>query len=139
MDDNLALGLAGREGAALRERLRAELPHPFLVAFSRWMCVRARFPEDIVEQAAADGVRQYVILGAGLDSFAGIAAEMGEPFVSRFLPGEIDQLLREHGFGEIADFGPHEARETYFQGRTDIAISGAQRLIAATVMPAATP
>ena len=27
-------------------------------------------PEDIVEQAAADGVRQYVILGAGLDSFA---------------------------------------------------------------------
>ena len=70
IDDYLALGLAGREGAALRERLRAELPHPFLVAFSRWMCVRARFPEDTVEQAAADGVRQYVILGAGLDSFA---------------------------------------------------------------------
>jgi methyltransferase (TIGR00027 family) len=70
IDDYLALGLAGREGAELRERLRAELPHPFLVAFSRWMCVRARFPEDIVEQAAADGVRQYVILGAGLDSFA---------------------------------------------------------------------
>jgi O-methyltransferase involved in polyketide biosynthesis len=70
IDDYLALGLAGREGAELRERLRAELPHPFLVAFSRWMCVRARFPEDIVEQAAADGVRQYVIFGAGLDSFA---------------------------------------------------------------------
>ena len=70
IDDYLALGLAGREGAALRERLRAELPHPFLVAFSRWMCVRARFPEDIVEQAAADAVRQYVILGVGLDSFA---------------------------------------------------------------------
>jgi hypothetical protein len=64
---------------------------------------------------------------------------MGEPFVSRFLPGEIDQLLREDGFGEIADFGPHEARETYFQGRTDIDIAGAQRLIAATVMPATTP
>jgi methyltransferase (TIGR00027 family) len=72
-------------------------------------------------------------------AFAGIAAEMGEPFVSRFLPGEIDRLLREHGFGEIADFGPHEARETYFQGRTDIDIAGAQRLIAATVMPEATP
>jgi O-methyltransferase involved in polyketide biosynthesis len=72
-------------------------------------------------------------------TFAGIAAEMGEPFVSRFLPGEIDQLLREDGFGEIADFGPHEARETYFQGRTDIDIAGAQRLIAATVMPATTP
>jgi methyltransferase (TIGR00027 family) len=260
IDGYLAVGWAGRGGAALRERLRAELPHPFLVAFSRWMCVRARFPEDIVQQAAADGVRQYVILGAGLDSFAcrrhdlldrlrvfevdhpasqrwkrrrlaelgvdsptglvftpvdferqtlreglaeagfdfrqlavfswvgvtmyltldainatlammagcrpgtrvvltynqpqaalagttaqiaatfaGIAAEIGEPFVSRFLPGEIDQLLREHGFGEIAGFGPHEARETYFQGRTDIDIAGAQRLIAATVMPATTP
>jgi len=30
-------------------------------------------------------------------AFAGIAAEMGEPFVSRFLPSQMDQLLREHG------------------------------------------
>jgi O-methyltransferase involved in polyketide biosynthesis len=72
-------------------------------------------------------------------AFAGIAAEMGEPFVSRFLPGQINQLLREHGFGEITHFGPHEARAAYFQGRTDIDIAGAQRLIAATFMPAATP
>ena len=257
LDDYLALGLAGPEGLALRERLRAELPAPFVVAFSRWVYVRARFAEDVVERAAAGGVGQYVILGAGLDSFAyrrrdlldrlrvfevdhpatqrwkrrrlaelgagipaslvfapvdferqtlrqgleqagfdfgqlavfswvgvtmyltldaicatlatmagcragsrvvltynqppavlggttaqvaaafaGIAAEMGEPFVSRFLPGQIDQLLREHGFGEIADFGPDEARAGYFQGRTDIDIAGAQRLIAATVMPA---
>jgi O-methyltransferase involved in polyketide biosynthesis len=34
------------------------------------MCVRARFTEDIVQQAVASGVGQYVILGAGLDSFA---------------------------------------------------------------------
>ena len=63
-------------------------------------------------------------------------SEMGRPFVSRFLPGQIDQLLREHGFGEIADFGPDEARTAYFQGRTDVDIAGAQRLAAATVMPA---
>ena len=217
----------------------------------------ARFPEDIVEQAAADGVRQYVILGAGLDSFAyrrhdlldrlrvfevdhpasqrrkrqrlaelgvdsptglvftpvdferqtlreglaeagfdfrqlavfswvgvtmyltldainatlatmtgcragtrvvltynqppaalagataqiaaafaGIASEMGEPFVSWFHAGQIGQLLRAHGFGEIADFGPDEARAAYFPGRAGVEIAGAQRLIAATVMPA---
>jgi len=42
-------------------------------------------------------------------------SEMGRPFVSRFLPGQIGQLLREHGFGEIADFGPDEARASYFQ------------------------
>ncbi len=58
-------------------------------------------------------------------AFAGIAAEMGQPFVSRFLPGQIDQLLREHGFGEITDFGPHEARAAYFQGRTDADIARA--------------
>ncbi|MCU1484663.1 MAG: methyltransferase [Actinomycetia bacterium] len=32
--------------------------------------VRARLAEDVVEQAYADGCRQYVVLGAGLDSFA---------------------------------------------------------------------
>ena len=56
MDDYLALGLAGPEGQALLARLRAEVPHTHLLAFSRWMCVRARFAEDIVEQAAAGGI-----------------------------------------------------------------------------------
>src|SRR4029434_5330558 len=41
-----------------------------LIAFSRWVCVRARFPEDIVEAAVARGVGQYVILGAGLGAFS---------------------------------------------------------------------
>jgi methyltransferase (TIGR00027 family) len=70
MDDDLALGLAGREGRALLGRLGAKAPRPYLLAFSRWTCVRARFAEDAVERAAAGGVGQYVILGAGLDSFA---------------------------------------------------------------------
>jgi O-methyltransferase involved in polyketide biosynthesis len=69
-------------------------------------------------------------------TFAGLAADMGEPFRSRFLPEEIAQLLRQHGFGQLTDFGPDEARATYFQGRADVEIAGAQRLIAATVMPA---
>jgi hypothetical protein len=64
---------------------------------------------------------------------------MGEPFVSRFRPDEISQLMRRHGFGEIADFGPDEARAAYFQGRADLEIAGAQRLVAATVMPPQTP
>jgi hypothetical protein len=78
-------------------------------------------------------------LRKGTAMFAGITAEMGEPFVSRFLPSQIDQLLRTLGVGEIADFGPQEARATYFQGRTDVEIFGAQRLIAATVLPARSP
>ena len=70
IDDYLALPLAGEEGAAILERLTSEVPRDLLEACSRWVCVRARLPEDVVEQAVADGVRQYVILGAGLDSFA---------------------------------------------------------------------
>src|SRR5688572_16979835 len=31
---------------------------------------RARFIEDLVVERAGEGVRQYVILGAGLDTFA---------------------------------------------------------------------
>jgi hypothetical protein len=72
-------------------------------------------------------------------AFAGIATDMGEPFVTRFLPAEIAQLLHQHGFGELSDFGPEQARAAYFQGHTDLDIAGAQRLIAATVMPAHPP
>ena len=70
LDDYLARGLAGQEGGVLAARLRAELTEQQLLMFSRWVCVRARWPEDIMESAVSDGVAQYVILGAGLDSFA---------------------------------------------------------------------
>ncbi len=69
-------------------------------------------------------------------TFARLAADMGEPFRSRFLPAEITQLLRQHGFGQLTDFGSDEARATYFPGRPDAEIAGAQRLIAAIVAPA---
>jgi len=70
LDDALALELAGDEGLEIRDRLRAELPPDSLLAFNRWVCVRARVPEDLVERQLSAGVDQYVILGAGLDTFA---------------------------------------------------------------------
>jgi methyltransferase (TIGR00027 family) len=70
LDDHLALGLAGDEGVSLTERLRDELSTEELLSFGRWMAVRARLVEDVVEQAVAAGISQYAILGAGLDSFA---------------------------------------------------------------------
>jgi methyltransferase (TIGR00027 family) len=70
LDDHLALGLAGDEGVSITRRLRDELSAEDLLAFSRWLCVRARLAEDVVERAVAAGKRQYAILGAGLDSFA---------------------------------------------------------------------
>jgi methyltransferase (TIGR00027 family) len=79
LDDFLTMDLAGEDGPALRERLFREMTREELLAFSRWVCVRARFPEDIVENAIAAGVRQYVILGAGLDSFAYRRRDMPGP------------------------------------------------------------
>ena len=70
LDDTLALQLAGQEGLGVRDRLRAEVRDDDLLAFSRWVCVRSRYAEDIVEQQAGTGTGQYVILGAGLDTFA---------------------------------------------------------------------
>jgi O-methyltransferase involved in polyketide biosynthesis len=72
-------------------------------------------------------------------TFAGLAAEMGEPFISRFLPGQVARLLHEHGFGQVTDFGPDEARAAYFPGQADVEIAGAQRLVAATLAPASAP
>jgi O-methyltransferase involved in polyketide biosynthesis len=66
-------------------------------------------------------------------AMAGLATRMGEPFISRFLSAEIAEVLQRHGFGEITDFGPDEARAAYFPGRPDVEIAGAQRLVAATL------
>ena len=253
-EDELAFALAGEQGRVLAERFQTELPRWQVLAFCRWVCVRSRFAEDLVETAIRRGVEQYVILGAGLDSFAyrrgdlmervrvfevdhsasqswkqdrlldlgievphnlvftpndferqtlregltgagfdfsraavfswvgvtmyltldaieatlatisecrpgsrvaltynqphhildevslqvtqtfqAIATELGEPFVTFFVPGAIEALVRNHGFDDIAHFGPEEARSAWFGGATDVAIAGAQRLLAATV------
>ena len=73
-------------------------------------------------------------MGATTDMvLANIAADMGEPIVSLFLPDEIDRLVRDHGFDDVVHFGPEEARSTYFPGRNDVQFGGAQRLLVATV------
>jgi methyltransferase (TIGR00027 family) len=65
---------------------------------------RARFVEDLVVQQASRGVDQYVMLGAGLDTFAqrkpGLASGLGVFEVDRPGPQEWKrQRLIELGFG----------------------------------------
>jgi len=67
LDDSLAAALAGPEAEA---QLRDLLAGDELRAFVLWNCIRTRYTEDAVERALEERVRQYVILGAGLDSFA---------------------------------------------------------------------
>ncbi len=60
---------------------------PFTRPFRASILARARFVEELVEKATAAGVAQYVILGAGLDTFAQRRAELA----SRLTVFEIDQ------------------------------------------------
>ena len=61
---------------------------PFTRPFRASIVARARFVEDLVAEQAARGVAQYVILGAGLDTFAQRRPELA----SRLLVFEIDRL-----------------------------------------------
>lgn len=60
---------------------------PFTRPFRASVVGRARFVEDLVVEQAARGVGQYVILGAGLDTFAQRHRELA----SRLLMFEIDR------------------------------------------------
>ena len=46
------------------------LPRPLQARFRSLFVVRSRYAEDCLAESVSDGVRQYVILGAGLDTFA---------------------------------------------------------------------
>jgi methyltransferase (TIGR00027 family) len=56
-------------------------------AFRAAMVARARFIDDLIAERARDGVEQYVILGAGLDTFAQRRPELA----SRLRVFEVDQ------------------------------------------------
>jgi methyltransferase (TIGR00027 family) len=60
-------------GTAYREELRrtpVRDDRPFSVALRAFIVARSRYAEDNLRRAVAAGVRQYVLLGAGLDTFA---------------------------------------------------------------------
>ena len=81
--DEVGLELAA-PGPGWRERPDMS---PFTRPFRASILARARFIEDLVAERAALGMGQYVILGAGLDTFAQRRPEIA----SRMLVFEIDQ------------------------------------------------
>ncbi len=85
-------------------RRRGDMDPQFTRSFRASIVARARFIEDLVVEGAGRGLSQYVILGAGLDSFVQRRPE----FASRLRVFEIDQpgpqawkrrRLIELGFG----------------------------------------
>jgi methyltransferase (TIGR00027 family) len=69
LDDPLALLIIGSE-TAQELRSNPKEHHAFSRAFRAFMAARSRYAEDELARAVAQGVTQYVILGAGLDTFA---------------------------------------------------------------------
>lgn len=99
--DEVGLRLAAPEEGW---RDRPDMNPQFTSRFRAAIVVRARFIEDLVLEEAGRGVGQYVILGAGLDTFAQRRPET----VARLKVFEIDspgpqawkrQRLIELGFG----------------------------------------
>jgi methyltransferase (TIGR00027 family) len=66
-DDPVALKIIGSVAAAEVAGKRPPGPSRYLRAF---IVARSRFAEDHLAEAVASGVKQYVVLGAGLDTFA---------------------------------------------------------------------
>jgi methyltransferase (TIGR00027 family) len=66
LDDPVAVPLLGERFAFDPQR---EM-HPVARAFRAYMAARSRFAEDQLAAAVSQGVEQYVLLGAGLDTFA---------------------------------------------------------------------
>ncbi|MBZ4322824.1 class I SAM-dependent methyltransferase [Streptomyces huiliensis] len=74
LDDELGLALAD-PGPEWRER--GDMTMPGVEGVRASVVARARFVEDLVAERAAAGVTQYVVLGAGLDTFAQRRPELG--------------------------------------------------------------
>ncbi|HEY5218584.1 MAG TPA: class I SAM-dependent methyltransferase [Gemmatimonadaceae bacterium] len=71
LDDPIALRIVGDERAAeLRADAQGNERRSFERGMRAFMAVRSRFAEDALAEAVATGTRQYVLLGAGLDTFA---------------------------------------------------------------------
>jgi methyltransferase (TIGR00027 family) len=66
-EDPLAMRIIGPDAAAATQ---AKAEGKVSSAFRAFMAVRSRYAEDELRCAVERGVRQYVVLGAGLDTFA---------------------------------------------------------------------
>lgn len=69
LEDPIGARLLGDEAEALIA-MHADGAPWILLENRLFLPFRGRFAEDLIERAYADGVRQLVILGAGLDTFA---------------------------------------------------------------------
>jgi methyltransferase (TIGR00027 family) len=69
-EDPIAVPILGTTYVEELRRTPVRADRPFSVALRAFIVARSRYAEDNLRRAVAAGVRQYVLLGAGLDTFA---------------------------------------------------------------------
>ncbi len=70
LDDPVAVPILGQEFLPEVHKTITKLTKPFSTALRAFLVARSRYAEDTLSSAVAQGVTQYVLLGAGLDTFA---------------------------------------------------------------------
>ncbi|MQA21587.1 class I SAM-dependent methyltransferase [Rugamonas rivuli] len=97
-DDPLALAVLGPEHAETVRSTPEKFDTGIMRVLRAAMAVRSRFAEDELAAALERGVRQYVVLGAGLDSYAyrdpapGLSVfEVDHPATQRWKRGLLEQ------------------------------------------------
>jgi methyltransferase (TIGR00027 family) len=101
LDDWLAADLAGEEGRTILDGMRANVTPARLHAFQAWSASRSRFVEDFAGNAVAHGIDQYVILGAGLDSFAYRHPDLIQRLTIFEVDHPLSQAWKRHRLGEL--------------------------------------
>ena len=104
-DDPLALAILGdAQAAAMRADPRRFEDGPVGRVLRAFLAVRSRLAEDALAQAVAAGVRRYVLLGAGLDTFA-LGQDVQEEAADelRWGQGAGVVVLGAEGHGVVAD------------------------------------
>lgn len=69
-EDPIAVPILGKQYLPEVERTATKLHKPFSVSLRAFLVARSRYAEDSLAHAVSQGVTQYVLLGAGLDTFA---------------------------------------------------------------------
>ena len=69
-NDPIAVAILGSTYAEELRRTPLRPDRPFSTALRAFLVARSRYAEDNLRRALESGVNQYVLLGAGLDTFA---------------------------------------------------------------------
>jgi methyltransferase (TIGR00027 family) len=72
-EDPIAVAILGPHATEIERtpgRNPANKPRPFSIGLRAYLVARSRYAEDLLAQAVQRGAKQYVLLGAGLDTFA---------------------------------------------------------------------